>query len=152
MLSYLSYCPVVSDDIRQQQMYGAAKYDFIFNVYSLDFTPENLRQAIMYAEIKQPEIVYRQALIETGNFTSDIFRYGKNCYGMKLSKHRCTSAVGEYNYHAMYAHWWDSVMDYRYFQDWYISRGWVIEDYLAFLWGMKYATDKHYIDKLKNTV
>lgn len=152
MLSYLCYCPTISDSVKDQQMYGARKYDFIYNAYTLDFTPENLRQAIIYAEIKCPEIVYKQALIETGDFTSRIFRYNKNLFGMKLPRYRCTSAVGELYNHAQYAHWWDSIMDYKYWQDYYIAHGWVTEDYLAFLWGMRYATDKTYIDKLKNIV
>jgi hypothetical protein len=152
MLPLLASCPPTGLEQRDQIKFGVERELFFADPYSLEFSPENLMKVILYFDIKEPEIVFRQARIETAEFTSNIFRYGKNLFGMKVPKYRCTSAVGECRGHAQYVHFTDSVRDYKYWQDYYISRGWVTEDYLAFLWGIRYATDVTYIDKLKEIV
>ena len=123
---------------------------FIETIYTKRFTPELLREALFYAEIHNPEIVYRQAVLETGNFTSDLFKYGNNLMGMRLARVRpsCATAI-EYDYHATYSHWWDSVMDYKLMQDWYTAKSHDLSDYYEFLGNIGYATDKHYIVKLE---
>ena len=126
------------------------KHLFIETIYTRKFTPESLREALFYAEIQNPAIVYRQAVLETGNFTSELFKHGNNLLGMRLAKVRpsCATAI-EYDYHATYAHWWDSVMDYKLMQDWYTAKSHDLTDYYAFLGNIGYATDKHYIVKLE---
>jgi hypothetical protein len=58
------------------------------------------------------------------------------------------AAVGESRNHALYVHWWDSVMDYKYWQDYFARLGYNINDYLAFLQEIQYAVDTQYINKL----
>jgi len=58
------------------------------------------------------KLIVAQAGFETGNFTSDIFRYNNNLFGMKLPKIRKTTAIGEARGHAVYKSWEDSIKDY----------------------------------------
>ena len=58
------------------------------------------------------KIITAQAAHETGNFTSSIFRYNNNCFGMKLPKTRKTLATGESRGHAVYNSVFDSVGDF----------------------------------------
>jgi hypothetical protein len=79
--SALAGCPPAK--VTQQKIeFLCKKHIFEQEIYYKEFTVELFRQALIYAEIRYPEIVYRQAVLETGNFTSEIFRYGKNCFGM----------------------------------------------------------------------
>jgi hypothetical protein len=122
---------------------------FYLEVYRQPFSPDLLRQALIYENIEYPEIVFRQAELETGNFTSEIFCNANNLFGMKLARVRETTAIGEFNGHARYNNWIDSVKDYRLWQLYYINTGHDISDYLAFLLYVNYATDENYINKLK---
>ncbi|MBC7915529.1 MAG: glucosaminidase domain-containing protein, partial [Pyrinomonadaceae bacterium] len=67
-------------------------------------------------KIKYPETVLSQARLETGNFTSDIFKENHNLFGMKVAEKRPTSAIGVHRGHAQYRDWKDSVVDYALFQ------------------------------------
>jgi len=82
-----------------------------------EFSKEALWDYLKEKKIKHPEIVYAQAVLETGNFTSRIFRESHNLFGMKLAKVRPTVATGERYGHATYCHWKDSVDDYLLWQE-----------------------------------
>lgn len=129
------------------------RWIFYLDINKKEFSEELLKQAIFYERIQNPEIVLLQAYLETGFFTSDIFLNGHNCFGMKYPKFRATVAIGEYQGHAKYNSWWDSVIDYAIWQKWYLSKGYKIETfdsdaYLVFLNCIRYAEDPHYIRKL----
>lgn len=57
-------------------------------------------------------VIVAQARLETGNFTSAIFRENRNAFGLKLPKVRPTLATGEARGHATFASVDDSVRDY----------------------------------------
>jgi len=90
------------------------------------FTPEVLRAYLVAAHVKHPEVVLAQARLETGNFTSPIFRTNHNLFGMKFvdtcalrragAVYRPTVALGERYGHAYYADWRASVADYLLWQ------------------------------------
>ena len=143
-------CPAKDFSPHDIKHFDLKKRLFIETIYTKKFTPELLKEALFYAEIHNPAIVYRQAVLETGNFTSELFKNGNNLMGMRLARVRpsCATAI-EFNYHATYAHWWDSVIDYKLLQDWYASKSHDLSDYYAFLGNIGYATDKHYIVKLE---
>ena len=113
------------------------------------FSPSNLKKALKSLNVKYPDIVYNQAIIETGNFTSNIFKENNNLFGMKHPKVRLTTSIGVNRGHAKYNSWLDSVVDMVYFQNYYKFR---IENvhtnYYDFLNDI-YAEDENYIVKLK---
>lgn len=123
---------------------------FLDNVYSMEFSVDNLRRALEYSEIKSPEIVLQQAILETGNFTSELFVVGQNLFGIRPAKRRETTNIGEFNYHATYYHWFDSILDLKLLQEYWSGKGHNLNDYYSFLINIGYATDPLYTKKLQN--
>jgi hypothetical protein len=89
---------------------------------SENFSEEALLSFMRELKIKYPETVLAQARLETGNFTSDIFKENHNLFGMKLAGKRPTSALGENRGHAKYRNWKDSVVDYALLQSYIIAK------------------------------
>ena len=101
---------------------------------------EGLIEALEYYEIQFPEIVYAQALLETGHFSSSVCKNYNNLFGLYNSKIK-----DYYNFE----HWSDSVRAYRDFVQ-YKYKG--DTDYYTFLINLPYATDPNYIRKIKQLV
>ena len=89
--------------------------------FSIPFSKDNLQKEIVKQGIKYPDIVMAQAKIESGHFTSAIFKENNNLFGMKLPAQRKTTAIGKNRGHAKYETWQDSVKDYKIWQD---TLGW----------------------------
>jgi len=106
---------------------------------------EEVLDYINFLGIKHPEIVLNQAILESGNFGSDIYKENHNLFGMKEAKARTTTALGTNRNHAYYTNWKASVIDYCLYQRRYYKGG----DYYQFLESKGYATSKKYIKKLK---
>jgi len=87
-----------------------------------DFSEKALVTLMKELKIKYPETVLSQARLETGNFTSDIFKENHNLFGMKMAEKRPTSAIGINRGHASYANWRESVIDYALFQSFIIAK------------------------------
>jgi hypothetical protein len=86
------------------------------------FSEQALLAFMKKLKIKYPETVLSQARLETGNFTSDIFKENHNLFGMKLAATRPTAAIGENRGHAQYRNWKDSVVDYALLQSYIIAK------------------------------
>jgi uncharacterized FlgJ-related protein len=133
-------------------LFEANKIVFYSDIKNKDFSEELLKECMYYEKIEHPDVVLRQAQLETGYYTSELFWVANNLFGMRLAEVRNTTAAGIYASHARYDHWTDSVKDYKLFQEWYKSIGYDIGDnsdhYLVFLKWIRYATDKKYIAKL----
>lgn len=112
-----------------------------------EFTPEKLDQMLDDMNFKFPHIVKAQAILETGNFTSRMFKENNNLFGMKRSTLRPTTHRGEKNGHAYYDTFRDSVIDYALYQARYLSSIKTDEEYLFFL-SRSYAEDPEYVNKL----
>ncbi len=142
--------PVITEEMRFQ----TERAFFYYQIKDLPFSEDLLKQCIYYERIKYPDIVILQSQLETGYYTSDIFLNGHNCFGMRFPKTRPTVATGAYKEHAQYSHWYESVIDYALWQDWYLSLGYRIEGsideafYLVFLNCIHYAEDTRYVSKL----
>ena len=81
-------------------------------------SPSNLYQEILESDVKFPEVVFAQALLESGNFTSNVFKEENNLFGMKYPRRRKTTSLeeGDTGY-ANYVHWTHSVYDYKLWQN-----------------------------------
>lgn len=115
----------------------------------IEFSEPNLISYMRKIGIVYPDIVLAQAKIETGNFTSVIFKENNNLFGMKLPRVRPTTAVGKSRNHAVYQTWLLSLIDYKLWQDQMIRRAPTKRKYLEYL-SRNYAEDKTYIRKIKN--
>lgn len=110
------------------------------------FSPKKLQFKIKELNLEHPEIVYAQALLESSNFQSNIFRSSNNLFGMKEARQRPTTASGTENSHAYYNNWVSSVIDYALWQSAY-GRHLTNKQYLDLLSNI-YAQDSSYIDKI----
>lgn len=98
---------------------------------------EGLIEALDYYEIQYPEIVYAQALLETGHFSSSVCKNYNNLFGLYNSRTKS---------YYRFDNWWDSVKAYKDFVQ-YKYKG--NTDYYTFLVKLPYATDPNYIRKIK---
>ena len=110
------------------------------------FRPEALEKYLRELNIRHADIVYSQAKLESGNFSSRIFRENNNLFGMKRARQRATTATGENRGHATYSSWRQSVDDYAMYYNKYLSRL-SRSEYIEYL-GRNYAQDANYISKL----
>lgn len=107
---------------------------------------------IFELRLEHPYIVYSQAIIESGNFTSNIWKENNNMFGMKMPERRATLAVGINKGHSIYRNWKDCLIDYALFQSSYL-RNLTEEEYFVKIGGF-YAEDSSYerkIRELKNS-
>lgn len=115
------------------------------------FSEEKLLQYLTDINIKFPKIVYAQAVLETGNFQSTIFRSNNNLFGMKEAKRRPTVSNGTELNHAYYETWKESVIDYALYQARYLSDVKTEEQYFEYL-GKNYAEVPDYVNRVKNVI
>lgn len=107
---------------------------------SSEYPKEYLMDALKYYNVQHPEIVYAQAILETGHFESKICKEYNNLFGLY------DSTKGDY---FKFSHWSKSVeayistIQYRYNVD---------ESYYKFLTKIGYAEDPNYIEKVKEIV
>ena len=101
---------------------------------------EGLIEALDYYNVEYPNIVYAQAILETGHFKSKVYREYNNLFGLYNSKTK--------NYYK-FDHWSESVIAYlNFIQNKYKPPN----DYYKFLSDIGYAEDPEYINKLKRIV
>lgn len=103
---------------------------------------------ILSLNIQHADIVLKQALYETGHFTSKICKENNNLFGMKVAKQRPTTATGEQYNHAKYDSWQQSVIDYAIWQTKY-CHNLTENEYLQYLQRV-YSTNKKYVSILKH--
>jgi uncharacterized FlgJ-related protein len=116
-----------------------------------EFSPEKLKAYILELNIRFPHIVYAQALLESGEFKSHIFKVNNNFFGMKQAKQRPTTNKGTENGHAYFANWRDCVVDYAFYQAAYLNDLRSEAEYFDYL-GQNYAEDPMYVSKLKKII
>ena len=110
------------------------------NIDSLKFSSENLLKVLKIYKVKNYHIVYKQAVLETGHFKSNMFKNNNNLFGMKHPNVRETTSLGPKNGHANYSTWIESVKDMVLFQEFYKKRLSSSKSYYDFLNGL-YAED-----------
>lgn len=101
---------------------------------------EGLWDALIYYDIKHPDIVYAQAILETGYFKSKGCIKDHNLFGLYNSKKQ--------RYYK-FNHWTESVKAYK---EWIQYRYKPPNDYYGFLEKIHYAEDPMYTTKLKQIV
>lgn len=79
-------------------------------------SPEPVNDSILYQFLIDngawyPEILVAQAKLESGNYTSNIFKNTCNLYGMKKVGKRQTTQNGTYNGYGVYNNWCLSALD-----------------------------------------
>lgn len=115
------------------------------------FTEAKLIAEINKMHFKYPEIILAQAKVETGNFTSAIFKSNHNLFGMKEAQRRLTTALETQMGHARYETWKDSFYDYVIYYSSYLRSLDTEEQYYDYL-SQNYAEDPRYVSTLKTII
>lgn len=116
-----------------------------------EFSEDKLIAKLKELNVKFPYIVLAQAKLETGNFTSKIFKENNNLFGMREAKQRITTAQGTENNHAYYHSWQESVLDYAFYQCRYLSGISTEAQYFNYL-KQSYAEDMSYVNRLQTII
>jgi uncharacterized FlgJ-related protein len=97
--------------------------------------------------IQHIDVVLAQAILESGTFTSRIFKTKNNMFGMKVPGKRQTTAINKKGY-ASYVSWVDCVKDYKLYQD-YVTKNKVISKskYLSII-AKSYSQSPEYVSKI----
>ena len=125
------------------------KVKYVVNEEQPDFfsksPQEGLMEAMKYYDVKHPKIVQAQAILETGNFTSEGCLVDNNLFGLYDSKRQ--------KYYS-FDHWISSVEAYVSMVQYKYKGGndKPPNDYYKFLSDIGYAKDPDYINKLKGIV
>jgi uncharacterized FlgJ-related protein len=116
-----------------------------------DFSEDKLIDMIVSLNIKFPHIVLAQAKLESGNYSSKIFKENHNLFGMKEARVRIHTSKGTQFNHAYYSHWRESVYDYAFYQCRYLSTLHTEDEYYTYL-SKSYAEATNYVNILKSMV
>jgi len=116
-----------------------------------DFSEDKLIDILVSLNIKFPHIVLAQAKLESGNYSSKIFKENHNLFGMKEARVRIHTSKGTQFNHAYYSHWKESVYDYAFYQCRYLSTLHTEKEYYSYL-SKSYAEANNYVDILKSMV
>ena len=133
LLISLSLIPcLMSGNFKPPPKQSSVKLDsFIY-----DSPDVGLMKALQHYHIHHQKIVYAQAILETGYFTSDVYKRHNNLFGLYNSKSHSY-------YH--FNNWYESVDAYgRYIQYRYNGKG-----YYKFLKRIKYSESDDYIKQIK---
>ena len=101
---------------------------------------EGLEEALSYYGLEHKDIVYAQAVLETGHFKSKACLEYNNLFGLYNSKEKR---------YCKFKHWTESVVAYK---EWIQKKYQPPNNYYAFLEEINYANDKDYISTLKSIV
>jgi hypothetical protein len=141
-LGYISY-PLFNKAVKAKETHLRFPLDAEPTPFSID----SLKAFITALNITHPDIVFAQAVHETGHFSSNIFNQNNNLFGMKMAYRRPKTAIGIKNGHAEYNNWKESVIDYALWQNQYANFS-DEDEYFEYI-GKNYAEDSSYVQKLK---
>jgi hypothetical protein len=116
--------------------------DRIVSIDTVDdsLTMDNVRDYIILLKIKNPNIVLRQAILETGWF---------KCTNCSLDKNNLFGFRYNHKY-IEFNHWKESI---HYYANWQYYKGYsYVQNYYDFLKSVGYATSEEYENKLKNII
>lgn len=102
----------------------------------LEANVTNMLAVCEYYGVKHPRVVTAQAILESGNFESKLFKEYNNPFGLYNSKEKD---------YFKFKHWTDAVAAYISM----VEHRYVGGDYYRFLEELPYAQDNRYIDKVR---
>jgi hypothetical protein len=97
-----------------------------------------------------PEVIKAQVILETGNFSSRVYKRNNNLFGMRLPKKRPTTAIESNLGYAVYSDVYSSIED-RYIYDTIYFKDLSREKYMSKL-NRIYAHDPKYIQLLEKII
>ncbi len=123
----------------------------VINQNEFAFSEDTLVYLLTELNVKFPHIVLAQSIIETGHWSSRIFKENNNLFGMKEAYVRVHTAKGTQHNHAYYENWRESVYDYAFYQCRYLGGIKTEQEYLQYL-SRSYAEAPNYIKSIKRVI
>lgn len=123
----------------------------VINQNKRPFSEDSLIFILNELNVKFPHIVLAQSIVETGHWTSRVFKENHNLFGMKEAYVRVHTAKGTQHNHAYYENWIESVYDYAFYQCRYLSSISTEESYFKYL-SESYAESPTYVHSLKKVI
>lgn len=117
-----------------------------------EFSKNKLVYEIKRLNIRFPYIVLAQSIIETGHWTSQIFKENNNLFGMRQAPGRINTAKGTQNEHALYDDWKQSVYDYAFYSCLYLKNIETEEQYFNYLSSVYAEAGDKYTIELKKVI
>jgi uncharacterized FlgJ-related protein len=115
-------------------------------------TYQGLYNEILEQGLEFPDIVFAQAILESGHFKSKVFKENNNLFGMRQPSKRATVSKGRLNGYAVYDFWQESVEDYYLYQEYtFRKRTFTRSEYLSRL-NKSYASTSGYSEKLLSII
>lgn len=141
---------LLTDKIQQEEQILSLEYSI---GYWFINTPKEINDTVLYQFLVNnnawyPDILLKQAKIESANYSSNVYKNTNNLYGMKkVGKRQTTQLNNTYNGYGSYNNWCLSVLD-RMLWDIFTFKGEKPsrEEYLKAM-GI-YAEDENYINKV----
>lgn len=150
ILSQPAFSPPVHETLILEYE-NKVKYQIQDEIFSTsEFSIEVFYKALVFTEIQNPDIVFKQSILETGWFTSRSFTEYHNPFGMKQPRIRETYAIGTKLNHGEFTHWYEAVKDYKLWQDYWIKQKLDTEEYYVFLDQLPYAEGPRYTKVLRS--
>jgi uncharacterized FlgJ-related protein len=140
--------PVIIKEYIESDHYEPNTMVLNVNDTTNNFSEEKLIDLLKTLNVKYPHIVLAQARIESGHYTSKIFKENHNLFGMKEARVRIHTANGTQYNHAFYTNWRESVYDYAFYQCRYLGRVNTEQEYYTYL-SQSYAEAPNYVQSLK---
>lgn len=104
--------PVEALNVPDTYLYQVKKDRRIETVNRLNLA-DSIAVCIGVNKFKYPGIVYAQGVIESGGFSSQLFKLNNNIFGMRLPMYRKTYAIDQAFGFAVFKHWNESIADLR---------------------------------------
>lgn len=127
--------------------YSNIMYDSINNPISADILYHHLKTM----RVPHADIITAQAVLESADFSSQLFQRQNNFLGMKIARQRISTTgqgKGEYK---DYSSWQECIVDYIFWMNHHNAHKLNREEYLKLL-GKIYAEDPEYISKVEKIV
>jgi uncharacterized FlgJ-related protein len=86
------------------------------------FSEEALIKEIENMPFRFKDLVLAQAILESGNYSSPVFKEGFNLFGLREAKQRLTTSRGTHLNHAYYNNWKESVLDRLLYETKYLGK------------------------------
>lgn len=147
LLSYIVFRPSKEIIINKEFI----TYKVTLQKDTIPLNQESVHKFIEGINLKFPEVVLAQTLLESGNFQAKNVSTNNNLFGMKHPRQRPTLSLGIKNGYANFESWRHSIADYAIWQSKFGRKCKTQEEYLNLLANI-YASDSNYKKKLLNLI
>lgn len=156
LLGIINFCSLKKDKIYKPKNDNNTEIILSYFVENVPDTVLSLRDSIKNEinkyNFKYPDIVFAQAILESANFKSNVFRTNNNMFGMRKANSRLTISKKGINNYAYYDHWIYSIVDRALYESTYLHAKCKDRQLYYKYLSQNYAEDSKYLTNLKRVL